>query len=226
MTIIIVQRRVLRSCDDTSVCSYFNPCFRHLLRPFRHGSRPPRASKNALNRINPLVLVASHAATSSRRELCFCRAFRLGGDTLCFELARRPERPRHQPRASLKAAREMNRLGLVLMQAVAAGPSKWRKTFNIVSFNSTVTHTGSLHTPAVATIQQTSPHVHSTTAVGTKGQGRGLPPRRELAAQDLTLGAFSERRLTEQRKKEVKGSPDAASSVIGQNSERSSAPTS
>ena len=59
-----------------------------------------------------------------RRELCFCRAFRLGGDTLCFELARRPERPRHQPRASLKAAREINRLGLVLMQTVASGPSK------------------------------------------------------------------------------------------------------
>ena len=52
-----------------------------------------------------------------------------------------------------------------------------------VSFDSTRTHTGSLHTPAVATIQQTSPHVHSTAAVGTKGQGRGLPPRRELAAQ-------------------------------------------
>ena len=71
-----------------------------------------------------------------------------------------------------------------------------------VSFDSTRTHTGSLHTPAVATIQQTSPHVHSTTAVGTKGQGRGLPPRRELAAQDLvTLGAFGERRLAKQRNK-------------------------
>ena len=69
-----------------------------------------------------------------------------------------------------------------------------------VSFDST-THTGSLHTPAVATIQQTSSHAHSTTAVGTKGQGRGLPPRRELAAQDRTLGAFGERRLAKQRKK-------------------------
>ena len=58
---------------------------------------------------------------------------------------------------------------------------------------------------AVATIQQTSPHIHSTAAVGTKGQGRGLPPRRELAAQDITLGAFGERRLGKQRKKKNEG---------------------
>ena len=55
-----------------------------------------------------------------------------------------------------------------------------------VSFNSTKTRTGSLQTPAVATIQQTFPHVHGTTAVGIKGQGRELPLQRELAAQDLT----------------------------------------
>ena len=78
-----------------------------------------------------MVYVASYGATSSRRELCKRRAFRLGGDTLCFELAQRPEHPRHQPRASLKAACEMNRLSLISMQAVASGPTKRRKTSNI-----------------------------------------------------------------------------------------------
>ena len=128
-----------------------------------------------------MMLMASHAASSSRRELGKRRAFRLGGDTLCFELRQRPEHPQHQPRASLEAAYEMNRLSLILMHAVASGPVNDEKRsistplrnssrcLLSLLINSTTTHAGSLHTPAIATIQQTSPHVHSATAVGTKG---------------------------------------------------------
>ena len=77
------------------------------------------------------MLVASRAATSSCRELRKRRAFVLGGDTLCFELARRPEHPRNQPSASLKAACQIDGLSLVSMQDVTSAPSKWEKTVDI-----------------------------------------------------------------------------------------------
>ena len=77
------------------------------------------------------MLVASHAATSSYRELRKRRAFVLGGDTLCFELAQRPEHSRHQPSASLKAACQIDRLSLISTQDVTSAPSKSRKTVNI-----------------------------------------------------------------------------------------------
>ena len=76
-----------------------------------------------------MVLVASRTAMSWRRVLRKRRALRLGGDTLCFEPAQRPEHSRHQPRDLLKAACKINRLSLVSMQAITSGPSKRRKTF-------------------------------------------------------------------------------------------------
>ena len=126
------------------------------------------------------MLVASHAATSSCRELRKRRAFVLGGDTLCFELARRPEQPRHQPSASLKAACQIDRLSLVSMQDVTSAPSKWRKTVDIDPSQeqpllllllavSTKTHTGSMHRSTVVHVQQTLPRGRLTIGVGTKG---------------------------------------------------------
>ena len=53
----------------------------------------------------------------------------LGGDTFCFELAARA--PTTSAEGFAESCARDESIGLGLMHAVASGPSKWRKTFNI-----------------------------------------------------------------------------------------------